>query len=142
MILFVFFLMKRKCKLFHQYHQKQTITSHLNSLNINIPRHMTLETLARPSCGQAHRCGGVKPVNGIQTAIHIYKINDIKGLPDILWCRKQVYICITMAGLTHANLGPSKIYTSFSRCLFFKLLLIWFSLWLELEVWIEWLIVV
>ena len=71
-------------QLFHQYHQKQTITSHLNSLNINIPRHMTLETLARPSCGQAHRCGGDKPVNGIQTTIHIYKINDIKGLPDIL----------------------------------------------------------
>ena len=49
---------------------KRTITSHLKSLK-TIKKIMTYGILKpSPSLGQAQKCGGVKPVNGIPNPRH------------------------------------------------------------------------
>jgi hypothetical protein len=51
---------------------KRTTTSHLNSLNTKKnPQYMKLEIQV---LGQAHKCGGVKPVNEIPTGIANYNV--------------------------------------------------------------------
>ena len=52
------------------------ITPHLNSLNTK--KTMKYDVVnPGPALGQAHKCGGVKPVNGVPTLpswqLHLYK---------------------------------------------------------------------
>ena len=64
----------------HQYQPKLTIPSHLKSLNIK--KTMTYDAENPGSgLGQAHKCGRVKPVNGIPTAFDNWISN---GNTDIL----------------------------------------------------------
>ena len=59
--------------LLYKQNKQSTIASHLNSFNIK--KTMTHDFgNPNPGLGQAQKCGGVKPANGIPTSVLLYRL--------------------------------------------------------------------